>query len=68
MERKSIERFLSEIDEDLVAYAPFLRELGCTSNQSINFLEDKDLQSVGIIIPPGHKRPTKECRRKTSNS
>ena len=55
MERKRIESFLSEIDEDLVAYAPFLRELGFTSNQSIKYLKDKDLQSVGIVIPPGHK-------------
>ena len=55
MEKKSIESFLSEIDEDLVAYAPFLRELGFTSNQSIKFLKDNNLQSVGIVIPPGHK-------------
>ena len=28
MERKAIEKFLNEIDEDLVVYAPFLREKG----------------------------------------
>ena len=44
MEKKSIESFLSEIDEDLVAYAPFLRELGFTFNQSIKFLKDNDNQ------------------------
>ena len=61
MERKSIESFLREIDEDLVANAPFLRELGFTSKQSIKFLKDKDLQSVGIVIPPGHKHLLKNA-------
>ena len=53
--------FLSKIDEDLVAYAPFLREHGFTSDQSIKFLKDKDLQSVGIVILPGHKRLLKNA-------
>ena len=56
MERKAIEKFPNEIDEDLVVYAPFLREKGFTSNLSIKFLKDKDLLTLGIQIPLGHKR------------
>ena len=56
MERKAIEKFLNEIDEHLVVYAPFLREKGFTSNLSIKFLKHKDLQTLGVQIPFGNKR------------
>ena len=68
MERKAIEKFLNEIDEGLVVYAPFLREKGFTSNLSVKFLKDEHLLTLGIQIPLGHKRLLQNAVAKLQNA
>ena len=50
--RKSIEDFLSEVDQDLLVYAGELRSNGFTSTASAKYLTENDLAG----IPEGHKR------------
>ena len=49
--RKSIEDFLSEVDEDILIYAGELRSNGFMSTASTKYLTENDLAG----IPEGHK-------------
>jgi hypothetical protein len=55
-ERKSVEKFLSELDPELKKYAPYLRKMGFTSNTMLTFLKLKDLQGIECIVPTVHRR------------
>ena len=55
-ERKSVEKFLSELDPELEKYAPYLRKMGFTSNTMLRFLKLKDLQGIECIVPTAHRR------------
>ena len=52
----SIEKFLKDLDNDLVCYASFFRVLGFTSGGTIKFLKEKDFISLGVEVPTGHRR------------
>lgn len=55
-DRISVEEFLSELDPELEKYAPYLRELGFTSNTMLKFLKLKDLEDIACIVPTAHRR------------
>ena len=52
----SIEKFLKDLDNDLVCYASFFRVLGFTSSRTIKFLKENDFISLGVEVPTGHRR------------
>ena len=54
--RKTIEKFLLQIDEDLVIYAGELRKQGFRSNNSMNHWKEADFELINMPVPEGHRR------------
>ena len=67
-ERRTIENFVSEIDEDLVQYAKQLRKYGFTSNNSMKHWVKADFQLINIQVPDGHKRMILEAVSRMSRT
>ena len=68
---RSIEKFLKDLDNDLVCYASFFRVPGFTSSRTIKFLKEKDFISLGVEVPTGNNWTQKtysECCREASDS
>ena len=66
----SIEEWLTDLDPDMISYAPYFRNQGFTLSNAVKFLKEKDLATMDISILLGHRMLTANavCKLQTPNS